>query len=157
MTAISAYYIYAYTLPKEVTRMSTCSHLPPTPHLPNVRFYFSFCYVTVFLFLCISHWTYIAPSSIVSGQIHSVWSLEYLLWRALWQMSMWQSLSCTTVVAETRSSKTSLEDCQLICGVSSPLESTIMRMVAPTPASASLHQVSTDSIVVVYSSLVCHQ
>ena len=28
-----------------------------------------------------------------------------------------------------------------------------MGMVAPTPVSASLHQVSTDSIVVVYSSL----
>ena len=31
-----------------------------------------------------------------------------------------------------------------------------MRMVTPTPASASLHQVSTDYIVVVYSSLVCN-
>ena len=57
------------------------------------------------------------------------------------------------MVGETKSSKTSLIDCQLMCRVSSPLGGTLVRIVSPIPASASLHQVSTDSIVVVYSSI----
>ena len=149
---------YANVLPKaddRVGRMLPSAPLPPPP-LPNVPCYLCFLIFLCFCF-CPSHIGLINCSSLnVSCQTHSWWSLEYLLWRAFQLTSTQQTLSCMTMLREAKSSKASLEDWQLMCRISSPLGSTLL-VVAPTPASSSLHQVSTNSIVVVYSSLVCHQ
>ena len=73
----------ARKLAKRMGRWGECTPLPPI-YVPCWYFF----HASVLLFLYISHWTYIAPSLIASSQTHSVWSLEYLPWRAFQQINI---------------------------------------------------------------------